>query len=439
MKKCIKICSIMLTLILLCGMFCSCKKEGMNIIVSGDGNNMLECNTASTDGENVSTNLSEATQTSASNNLGSNSEKIYKSNYIWGDPIYGFESEGDKSLVSGGRDNYNGSYYNIDGLWNIFMLSEIDSNHENGEYSYNVHKNGFVEIVKVLSQKDEIVMPTEIDGKKVAYIGKNAFLNKNVKKIVLPNGILAVGDSAFSELEELEYVSLPESLMVICEDAFYNCGKLKDVYFPENLRAIGERAFQNCDSIENVKFPNELALVSSDAFSNCSNLKNVSFGKGILGIGSGAFERTAIVEVVIPDKVYSMSAGVFSGCVQLKEAVIPKTVGDKENGFGWGMFMGCVNLETVNIPENIIGLPSDIFRGCKLLKSITIPASIESLGSDVFDGCTSLKDIYFESKDCTLYYNSFLFNTGLTVHAPRGGSVEKFFRFRPLVKFVATD
>ena len=58
---------------------------------------------------------------------------------------------------------------------------------------------------------------------------------------------------------------------------------------------------------------------------------------------------------------------------------------------------------------------------------------------DVFKGCTSLKDIYFESKDCGIYYNSFLFTTGLTVHAPKGGSVEEFFRLRPLVRFVATD
>ena len=119
--------------------------------------------------------------------------------------------------------------------------------------------------------------------------------------------------------------------------------------------------------------------------------------------------------------------------------MIPETVGDKENGFGWGMFMDCISLEIVNIPGNIIGVPSNMFQNCKSLKAITIPASIESIGSDVFSGCTSLKDVYFESKDCDLYYNSFLLTKGLTVHAPKGGSVEKFFRLRPLVKFVATD
>lgn len=438
MKKLARICALMLVMAFLCGVFCSCKNQDISINASGNSDNMQKDDTTSTDGETIPT-TSISSQNSALSKSGLDSEKDYKSNYIWGNSVYGFESQGDESLISGGRDNNNGSYYNIDGLWNIFMISEIDNSYENSEYSYNIHKNGFVEISKVFSQDDEIIIPSEIDGKKVAYIGKDAFSNKKVNKITLPDGLIAIGDSAFSELEELVYVNFPESLLVICQDAFYNCGKLKDVSLPIKLRAIGERAFENCKSIEKIKIPDELTLISSDSFSNCTSLSSVSFGKGILGIGSGAFEKTAIIEAVIPEKIHSMDAGVFSGCTKLKKAVMPKTVGDKENGFGWGMFMGCVSLETVNIPENIIGLPSDVFKDCKSLKSITIPASVESLGSDVFTGCTSLKDVYFESKDCSLYHNSFSFGAGLTVHAPRGGSVEEFFRLRPLVKFVVAD
>ena len=435
MKTSIKVFSVLLLMMLACAALCSCKKENANAEMTGSDENINETTAAEITTSTTASAAPVVIENSTSSNSSVTSVSEDKSNYIEGDTLYGFESTG----VDFSSPSKEGTYYLIDGGWNIFVISGIEERRENEDYKYIIRRNGYVEIERVFSNSNEISIPSEIDGKKVAYIGANAIKNKNVKRIILPDGIFAIGNSAFSELHSLESVSMPESVMAICMDAFYNCENLKDITFPKKLRAIGDRTFMNCSSIEKAEFSDELVLITREAFNSCKKLAKVDFGNNLMDIYASAFENTALTEVVIPDSIHSLCAGVFSDCEKLKKVVIPKTIGDTENGFGWGLFEGCISLETVSIPENLTGLPSSVFCYCRSLKSITIPASIESMGSDVFSGCTSLKDIYFESKDCGLYYNSFLLTPGLKVHAPKGGTVEEFFFFRPLVKFVATD
>ena len=60
---------------------------------------------------------------------------------------------------------------------------------------------------------EEIAIPEEIEGCIVNEIGKEAFLNTSLKRIVLPSTILVVGENAFPrdaiiELEGIEYDSV---------------------------------------------------------------------------------------------------------------------------------------------------------------------------------------------------------------------------------------
>lgn len=305
---------------------------------------------------------------------------------------------------------------------------------------YSIHENGYAEINKLLTDEESISVPSDIDGYPVAYIGKEAFVDSEVKNVVLPDGILAIGEYAFSELKSLETINFPETLLTISSHAFYYCENLKVVSsFPDSLQAIGDNAFNSCKSLTNFNSPADLIHIGHLAFASAGLTGKIEFYNQIYSIAASSFKDTEINEVILSNGIYSVGPGVFAACSKLKKAVMPKTVGDSENGFGWGMFMGCFSLEEVNIPENIIGIPSNMFQNCTSLKSIRIPASIDTLLTDVFAGCISLKDIYFDSKDCSFYYTSFLFTPGLTVHAPKGGSIERFFKARPLVRFEETD
>jgi uncharacterized lipoprotein YehR (DUF1307 family) len=91
------------------------------------------------------------------------------------------------------------------------------------------------------SGKDKVVVvPSEIDGKKVVEIGKLTFgHNKYVEGIVIPDTVERISDSAFIGCKNLKYVVLSKNLKAIEEGTFINTG-IKEITFPATLSDIGE-------------------------------------------------------------------------------------------------------------------------------------------------------------------------------------------------------
>lgn len=383
-------------------------------------------NTENKTSSNTSTETEQTINTSVANGYNK------RTNYIFGDKEYGFDGD------SKDPDYVREHFYNIGYGSIVFMNSKIVEEKENDKYKYAVHENGFAELKGIKNPADTIEAPSNIDGYPVAYIGKEAFVNTNVKNVIIPDGILAIGEYAFSQMRSLRKVTLPNTLLAICADAFEGCANLCEINFPDSLQAIGEYAFSECKKLKGFTPPRDLRYIGSDAFCHCAGVSgNLIFNDNIKSISGGSFVGTSIQSLVLPDGLNSVAACAFSSCEKLKTVKFPATVGDCDNGLGWGCFGGCISLEEINIPENLTGISSSVFQDCRSLKSIKIPASVTSVMDDAFDRCYALRDIYFESKDCGIYYNSFLFTPGLTVHAPKGGSVEEFFMLRPLVKFEA--
>ena len=69
---------------------------------------------------------------------------------------------------------------------------------------------------------------------------------KNIRKIVLSEGVTSIGAWAFADCEELIAVSIPNSVKKINEFAFSVCRKLKSVALNDGLTSIGNNAFYRC-------------------------------------------------------------------------------------------------------------------------------------------------------------------------------------------------
>ena len=76
----------------------------------------------------------------------------------------------------------------------------------------------------------EIVIPEQVDGFPVVWIGKKAFLsNKTLRKIVLPETLAGIGDWAFAHCGKLEKVTLPYRRLEIGQGVFRECPALSQI------------------------------------------------------------------------------------------------------------------------------------------------------------------------------------------------------------------
>ncbi|PWM28111.1 MAG: hypothetical protein DBX40_01735 [Clostridiales bacterium] len=164
-------------------------------------------------------------------------------------------------------------------------------------------KESEITITGYVGDKTEVVIPGEINGKKVTTIGDRAFNDcTSLTSVTIPEGVTSIGDDAFSLCVKLTSISLPKSLTSIGSWGFSATG-LTSITIPENVRSIGCEAFYAC-KLKKVVLPEGITRISSRTFAMCSNL----------------------TDITIPDSVTSIDEGAFCGCNKLDSIVIPDSV-----------------------------------------------------------------------------------------------------------------
>jgi hypothetical protein len=87
----------------------------------------------------------------------------------------------------------------------------------------------------------------------------------NVRAITIPSEVNSIKYQQFIFQRELEEVVLPEGLLTIGESAFGHCERLAKINLPSTLRSIGPYAFSDCTSLPFLSIP-EGCKVSPSAF-----------------------------------------------------------------------------------------------------------------------------------------------------------------------------
>lgn len=98
-------------------------------------------------------------------------------------------------------------------------------------FTYKVRTDDTVVINGYSGEETDIVIPSEIDGYPVTRIGEDSFSGREIKSLVISEGIREIGEGAFSWCNEITEVYLPKSLTGIEELAFYSCYGIENVYY----------------------------------------------------------------------------------------------------------------------------------------------------------------------------------------------------------------
>ncbi len=230
------------------------------------------------------------------------------------------------------------------------------------EFSTMAYKNE-ITIIRYIGDKTDIIIPERIHNLPVTHIGDEAFYDKNLTSIIIPEGVISIGSRAFSS-NNLTSTIIPNSITSMEDDAFlaqtvsaehefstiaykneititrYN-GNEKNVVIPSQINSlpvthIGHSAF-SYSNLTSIIIPETVKTIGHSAFSD-NNLTSVVIPKGVKTIGIRAFENNDLTSVIIPESVASI----------------------EHNAFAYN------NLTSVLVPDTVVSIGGSVFAGNNL-------------------------------------------------------------------------
>ena len=103
-----------------------------------------------------------------------------------------------------------------------------------------------------------------------------AYMNSDVKKVVIEDGVTSIGELAFFKCSSLTNITIPDSVTCIEYAAFHGCSSLSSITIPNSVTSIGIYAFVICSSLTSITIPDGVTSIGYGAFSECSSLKTIS-------------------------------------------------------------------------------------------------------------------------------------------------------------------
>ncbi len=145
------------------------------------------------------------------------------------------------------------------------------------------------------------------------------------ENVIIPEGVKKICDRAFAHTD-IKKVIMPESVIEIGDDVFVWCLKLEEVVFPAKIDTIGESLFYCCEELRKVTLPSNLIKIPKEMFQYCSNLSNISLPSSVTTIGESAFQGTNVqVSILEQGNIHTIGADAF-GSVNWEKIVIPPSI-----------------------------------------------------------------------------------------------------------------
>lgn len=262
----------------------------------------------------------------------------------------------------------------------------------------------------------------DLSGRGIRYIGGGAFWNaeanglsseygykyaSELKNIVIPDGVIGIGDSAFSGCIFLEEVSLPDTIEFIDSNAFnvymdgYEAKLAVSVANCKNLQTIGSYAFYGCMGIKEIVLPESVESIGSYAFAQTAAFDSfmkkskdaetederyLIVGNGILVAAYVADGQTGIH---VPEGVRVIAGSAFCGW---DSSLVPEEDADFSIP-GRSKYNITNHVTELTLPSTLRVIGDSAFFRMACVKKIVLPDALDSIGVDAFAFCTALSDL----------------------------------------------
>ncbi len=283
-----------------------------------------------------------------------------------------------------------------------------------------------VEIVDYSGSDTAVEVPSEIDGKSVTAIGKDAFADKTeITSVTVPDSVTAIGEGAFAGCTGLTTIMIPEGLDTTKAGISDTAAKITYTVDENGKITItsvtpgtdgdgGKKPVTLPDTIGGQKpeIPDTVKETMKDIPHEHKGGTATCTKKAvceICGVEYGGFaEHDWSGSWVVTKEPTATEDGVEEtacthGCGEKKQRTIPAT-GDGEVWKGvitseGVKIVGYSGSDTaVEVPPEIDGRPvtaigENAFAGKTEITSVTVPDSVTTIDEDAFAGCTGLTTI----------------------------------------------
>ncbi|WP_343339056.1 hypothetical protein TPELB_14060 [Terrisporobacter petrolearius] len=152
---------------------------------------------------------------------------------------------------------------------------------------YTVLEDGTLSVKEPIDENvTQVVIPSEVEGRKVVEIGDRAFYScQKLTKVELDQGLKEIKARAFMTCTLLESIEIPETVEELGQSVFAGCEKMKSAKLPsKSLKTIPKSLFNGCKSLESIEIPEGITVLKDSVFTNCVSLKEIRLPKSLTNI-----------------------------------------------------------------------------------------------------------------------------------------------------------
>lgn len=284
----------------------------------------------------------------------------------------------------------------------------------------------------------------DLSGKGIKYIG-SAFWNaelsgsaseygykyaSELESVEIPEGVTAIGVSAFEGCYKLQTVTLPSTLERIEESAFY---VYTDGYSSQTavslenctrLEYVGNYAFYGCQGMDEIWLPDSVDYVGAYAFAvtgaydgfleSVKDAEDAQFfvvGDGVL---ITAYVPNGVTSVEIPEGIKIVGGAALCGwdtayipaddeelsisgrskynlSYKVQQLSLPSTV----ETICDSAFFRMTKIQEIVLPDSLKYIGASAFAYCENLSELTGGMNVEQVGDNAFSYCTSIGSFHF--------------------------------------------
>ena len=237
-------------------------------------------------------------------------------------------------------------------------------------------EEGVIYFGKYLLKADETVAKDYTVKEGTTAIAGGAFKGLPITNLTLPDSLVGIGLSAFSECENLVSVDFGEGVRYIYANAFKGTS-IEKIYLPDSIEYIGSEAFNgqaySSSYTQDIRLPDKVIEIHYSSFYNKSGQYDES----------GAFY---VGKHLIHARIKSnLEFVVKEGTITIANEAFRTAAGSQ--------------VTNVVLPDSLQYIGDYTFSDCKLLESINIPKNVTYIGKYAFSGCKSLTSLIFEDPE----------------------------------------